>query len=41
MPFTTDGLVCEPLFEDPRMAVLAADHPLAARAELEARDLVD
>jgi DNA-binding transcriptional LysR family regulator len=41
MPFTTDGLVCEPLFEDPRMAVLAADHPLAGRAELEAGDLVD
>jgi DNA-binding transcriptional LysR family regulator len=41
MPFTTDGLVCEPLFADPRMAVLAADHPLADRAELDARDLVD
>jgi DNA-binding transcriptional LysR family regulator len=41
IPFTTEGLVCEPLFEDPRMAVLAADHPLAERAELEPRDLVD
>ena len=41
LPFTSEGLVCEPLFADPRMAVLAADHPLAARAELEASDLVD
>lgn len=41
MPFTSDGLVCEPLFADPRMAVLPADHPLAARSELEARDLID
>lgn len=41
LPFTTEGLVCEPLFADPRMALLPADHPLAARAELEARDLVD
>lgn len=41
MPFSSEGLACEPLFADPRMAVLAADHPLAACSELEARDLVD
>jgi DNA-binding transcriptional LysR family regulator len=41
MPFTTDGLVCEPLFADRRMAVLAAEHPLAERDELEAHDLID
>lgn len=41
LPFTTEGLVCEPLLEDARMAVLAADHPLAGRDELETADLVD
>ena len=41
LPFTSDDLVCEPLFADPRMAVLPADHRLAPRAELDARDLVE
>ena len=41
LPFSTDGLVCEPLFSDPRMAVLPASHPLAAREELEVGDLLD
>ena len=29
-PFLTQGLICEPLFSDERVAVLAADHPLLA-----------
>jgi DNA-binding transcriptional LysR family regulator len=41
LPFSTDGLACEPLFDDPRVAVLAADHPLAARPELTVEALLD
>ena len=40
LPFSTDGLICDPLFPDARMAVLPAGHPLAVRDELDARDLV-
>lgn len=40
LPFSLEGLVCEPLFADRRMAVLALDHPLAAHSELEASELV-
>ena len=40
LPFEDEGLVCEPLFEDRRMAVLAADHPLASREPLEVADLL-
>ena len=29
-----DGLLCEPLFEDRRLAVMAATHPLASRPSL-------
>lgn len=29
LPFTVRDLACDPLFPDPRVAVLAADHPLA------------
>jgi DNA-binding transcriptional LysR family regulator len=40
-PFSADGLVCEPLFDDPRVAVLAADHPLAKRKRLRAEELAE
>lgn len=41
LPFTTEGLACERLFDDPRVAVLAADHPLAGRDELTVEELLD
>jgi DNA-binding transcriptional LysR family regulator len=41
LPFSTEGLACERLFDDPRVAVLAADHPLAERHELTVEDLLD
>jgi DNA-binding transcriptional LysR family regulator len=41
LPFTTEGLAVEPLYDDPRLAVLASDHPLANRAELRAADLTE
>jgi len=40
LPFRDDGLACDPLFDDRRMAILAADHPLAAREELAVADLL-
>lgn len=40
-PFDETGLACEPLFTDERMAVLPANHPLAARRVVEARRLAD
>jgi DNA-binding transcriptional LysR family regulator len=40
LPFEDEGLACDPLFDDRRMAVLAADHPLAAREALAAEDLL-
>jgi DNA-binding transcriptional LysR family regulator len=39
LPFRMDGLMCEVLFEDPRVAVLPRGHPLATRAELRAAEL--
>jgi DNA-binding transcriptional LysR family regulator len=39
LPFATDGLEVEQLFADDRVALLAADHPLAARDELRAEEL--
>ncbi len=36
-----DGLAVVPLLEDQRLAVLPADHPLAAEAEVGAADLAD
>lgn len=35
------GLVVEPLMEDPMLAVLARDHPLAGRAQVSLADLAD
>ena len=40
LPFSAAGLAIEPLYEDPRLAVLARDHPLAEQQEdLRAADL--
>ena len=39
LPFATDGLVVEPLFDEERVGLLADDHPLAAKPELRAADL--
>jgi DNA-binding transcriptional LysR family regulator len=39
LPFATDGLEVGVLLEDPRVAVLAADHPLAAHDTVAASDL--
>lgn len=39
LPFDDRGLVTEPLFDDERVAVLAATHPLAARERLDAAEL--
>jgi len=41
LPFEDRGLVCDRLFDDERMAVIAADHPLANRDELAIADLLD
>ena len=41
LPFSDEGLTCERLFDDARVAVLAADHPLAERTELMVEDLLD
>jgi DNA-binding transcriptional LysR family regulator len=41
LPFADEGLACERLFDDARVAVLAADHPLAERPELTVEDLLD
>ena len=41
LPFRSEGLAIEPLYEDPRLAVLASDHPLAGKAELRAGELVE
>ena len=41
LPFSTDGLAIEALYDDPRLAVLAGDHPLAHKAELHAADLTE
>lgn len=40
LPFRDDGLTVHALFDDPRLAVLAADHPLAARDRLRVEDLL-
>ena len=39
LPFATDGLVVEPLFDEERVGLLADDHPLAAKPDLQAADL--
>ncbi len=39
LPFTMDGLAHEPLIEEPLLACLPADHPLAARDEVTATEL--
>ena len=41
LPLGTPGLRTEPLFVEPRVAALAADHPLAARATVTVEDLRD
>jgi DNA-binding transcriptional LysR family regulator len=41
LPFSTEELACEWLFDDPRRAVLAADHPLAGKPELTVEELLD
>ena len=40
-PVDERGLDVEPLFDEPRVAVLAADHPLAARERLGVDELLD
>lgn len=40
LPFTDEGLICEPLFEDRRLAVMAATHPLASQASVTPEELV-
>ena len=40
LPFRQDGLEVEPLFDDPRVVAMAADHPLASRERLEVADLL-
>ncbi|MBC2877878.1 LysR family transcriptional regulator [Streptomyces mobaraensis] len=40
-PFDRHGIEYEPLFSEPRVAVLPAGHPLAARAALSCADLED
>lgn len=39
LPFVDDGLVCEPLFDDDRLAVLSTEHPMAALEALDPYDL--
>jgi DNA-binding transcriptional LysR family regulator len=39
LPFHSQGLALEPLYDDPRVALLAATHPLADRRELRAADV--
>jgi DNA-binding transcriptional LysR family regulator len=41
LPIGTPGLMTEPLFVEPRVAALAVDHPLAARATVAVDDLLD
>jgi DNA-binding transcriptional LysR family regulator len=40
-PFLDDGLTLVVLVEEPRYAVMASDHPLARRADVEFNDLID
>ncbi|WP_077042107.1 LysR family transcriptional regulator [Rhodococcus sp. MTM3W5.2] len=40
-PLTTEGIDFETLFREPRMAMMRADHPLAARASVTVADLID
>ena len=40
LPFRDDGLACDPLFDDRRVAVFASDHPLAAHEQLEVAELL-
>ncbi|UJA21154.1 LysR family transcriptional regulator [Thermoleophilia bacterium SCSIO 60948] len=39
LPFSSEGIVCRPLLEDERVAVLAADHPLASLDRIEVAEL--
>jgi DNA-binding transcriptional LysR family regulator len=39
LPFVDDGLACEPLFDDCRLAVMAESHPLASREQLSPEEL--
>jgi DNA-binding transcriptional LysR family regulator len=40
-PFSSEGLAIEPLYDDPRLAVMASDHPLAQKSELHAAELIE
>ena len=40
LPFRDDGLACDPLFDDRRVALLASDHPLASHEQLEVAELL-
>jgi DNA-binding transcriptional LysR family regulator len=41
LPFRSERLAIEPLYDDPRLAVLPADHPLAERDTLHIADILD
>lgn len=41
LPFDMHGLACEPLFTDPRVAVLPVDHPLARAEVVTAAELAE
>lgn len=41
LPFRDEGLVCEPLFDDRRLAIMAATHPLASRESFTPEELAE
>jgi DNA-binding transcriptional LysR family regulator len=41
VPFQSDGLELEPILSEPRLAALAADHPLAGRKRIRIAEIAD